>query len=314
MKTELRNREISWLSFNGRVLQEAADPTVPLLERMTFLGIFSSNLDEFFRVRVAFLTRLAQVGKQARKVIGTDPKKVLKDIQRIVLQQQEDFEEIYQQILRELAQENICIVDETQLSEDQAAFVKNYVQQNVRPVLIPLMINQLSHFPYLKDHAIYLAVSLSSTHTTKKPQYALIEVPTDILPRFVILPNSENKHYIMLLDDAIRYCLRDIFTMFKFKKFEAYTIKLTRDAELDIDEDLLESAWQMALKLAAQPPSPLRQTKALLKRNSAPKVAAAMAEEGKLFSERLQSPEAAEALQAFMERRKPDFSRFPWRP
>ena len=241
MKTELRNREISWLSFNGRVLQEAADPTVPLLERVTFLGIFSSNLDEFFRVRVAFLTRLAQVGKQARKVIGADPKHILKEIQRIVLKQQTDFEEIYQQLLRELAEENIYIIDETQLSEDQAAFVKDYVQQNVRPVLIPLMINQLSHFPYLKDHAIYLAVCLSSTHTPKKLQYALIEVPTDILPRFVILPSSEDKHSIILLDDVIRYGLKDIFSTFKFTNVEAYTIKLTRDSELEIDEDLLES-------------------------------------------------------------------------
>ena len=139
MKNELRNREISWLSFNGRVLQEAADPTVPLLERMTFLGIFSSNLDEFFRVRVAFLTRLAQAGKQARKIIGGDPKQVLKDIQRIVLKQQTDFEDVYQQILRELTQENIFIIDETQLSEDHAAFVKMYARQNARPALIPLM-------------------------------------------------------------------------------------------------------------------------------------------------------------------------------
>lgn len=241
MKNELRNREISWLSFNSRVLQEAADPSVPLLERITFLGIFSSNLDEFFRVKVAFLTRLAQTGKQTKKIIGADPKKVLQDIQRIVLQQQADFEDTYQQILRELAQENIFIINETQLDEDHAAFVKTYARQNVRPVLIPLMINQLSQFPELKDHAIYLAVCLSSNHKTKKPQYALIEVPTDILPRFLILPGIADKHYMILLDDVIRFCLKDIFSIFKFRYFEAYTIKLTRDAELDIGDDLLES-------------------------------------------------------------------------
>ena len=252
MKIELRNREMSWLSFNGRVLQEAADPTVPLLERVTFLGIFSSNLDEFFRVRVAFLTRLAQVGKPARKVLDADPKKILKDIQRLVLKQQADFEDLYQQILRELAHENICIIDETQLSDEQAAFVKHYVQQNVRPVLIPLMINHLSHFPDLKDHAIYLAVCLSATPRTKKPQYALIEVPTDILPRFVILPSSEDKNYIILLDDVIRYGLKDIFSMFRFTHLEAYTIKLTRDAELDIDDDLSESYLRKIAKSLKQ--------------------------------------------------------------
>src|SRR4029450_7066073 len=116
MKARFRNREISWLSFNGRVLQEAVDPTVPLLERVRFLGIFSSNLDEFFRVRVAFLKRLVQVGKPGHQGIGADPAKVLKKIHRIVLQQQGDFEEVYQQILQELAQENIYIIDEKQLT------------------------------------------------------------------------------------------------------------------------------------------------------------------------------------------------------
>jgi polyphosphate kinase len=248
MKTRLRNREISWLSFNGRILQEAADPTVPLLERVRFLGIFSSNLDEFFRVRVAFLKRLVQVGKPAQQVIGDDPAKVLKKIHRIVLQQQVDFEGVYRQILQELAQENIYIINERQLTEAQATFVNSYVQQNVRPVLIPLMINQLSQFPALKDHAIYLAVCLSSAYDTKKMDYALIELPTNILSRFLILPSSEGKHYIILLDDVIRHCLPEIFSIFNFDHFEAYTIKMTRDAELDIDNNLLESYIQKISK------------------------------------------------------------------
>jgi polyphosphate kinase len=252
MKARFRNREISWLSFNGRVLQEAADPTVPLLERVRFLGIFSSNLDEFFRVRVAFLKRLVEVGKPAQQVVGDDPQKVLKKIHRIVLQQQADFEAVYRQILQELAQENIYIIDERQLTDEQAAFVKSYVQQKVRPVLIPLMINQLSQFPALKDHAIYLAVCLSSKHDAAKTDYALIELPTNVLSRFLILPKNGDKEYVILLDDVIRHCLPDIFSIFNFDHFAAYTIKLTRDAELDIEDNLAESYLQKIAKSLRQ--------------------------------------------------------------
>ncbi len=252
MKTELRSREISGLAFNGRVLQEAADVTVPLLERMRFLGIFSSNLDEFYRVRVAVLKRLAQLGKQTKKVVGDDPKKILKQIRTMVRRQQTHFEEVYQQIVQELTRENIYIIDEKQLSEAQESYVKNYVRQEVRPLLIPLMINQLSKFPVLKDHAVYFAVCLSSQPRTHQTEYALIELPTDVLSRFLILPKVEDKHYIILLDDVIRYCLPDIFSIFDFDHLEAYTIKLTRDAELDIEDDLWESNIQKISKSLKQ--------------------------------------------------------------
>lgn len=241
MKTIFTNKEISWLSFNERVLQEAADPTVPLLERIKFLGIFSSNLDEFFRVRVATLKRLTNLGKKAKKIIGHDPNLVLKDIQKIVIKQQNEFEKIYQQILKELASQKIFIIDKQQLNEEQGYFVKSYFRREVRPKLIPIMLDSDGKFPHLKDKSVYLAIVLSRSDKSKKSKYALIEVPRKVLPRFLILPSIGDKKYIILLDDVIRYGLEDIFSIFEFDTFEAYTIKLTRDSELEIDDDLTES-------------------------------------------------------------------------
>jgi polyphosphate kinase len=235
------NKEISWLSFNERVLQEAADPTVPLLERIKFLGIFSSNLDEFFRVRVATLRRLTNLGKKAKKIIGHDPNLVLKEIQKIVINQQNEFEKIYQQILKELASQKIFIIDEQRLNEEQGYFVKSYFRREVRPKLIPIMLDSKGKFPHLKDKSVYLAIVLSRRDKSKKNKYALIEIPRKVLPRFLILPAIGDKKYIIMLDDVIRYGLEDIFAIFEFDTFEAYTIKLTRDAELDIDDDLSES-------------------------------------------------------------------------
>ena len=236
----LRNKEISWLAFNGRVLQEASDTSVPLLERLSFLGIFSSNLDEFFRVRVAHLRRLEQLGAGARRLMGEDPSAVLKEIHAIVLKQQALFESTYRNILQELEQHGISIVRESELNPAQEAYIKEFYQQKLRPTLIPLMINHLTQFPQLKDQAIYLAISLYSSKS-RRSEYALIEIPTDVLSRFVILPKAGDREYVILLDDVIRYCLKDIFSIFPFDQFEAYTIKVTRDAGLDLDDDLYES-------------------------------------------------------------------------
>lgn len=235
------SKELSWLTFNERVLLEAADPTVPLMERIKFLGIFSSNLDEFFRVRVATLNRLRRLGKKAKKLTGHDPAKVVKQVQKTVLQQHRRFDKIYQQLLKEMATQNIFIIDEKQLSEEQAGFVEAYFDQEVRPKLVPVMVDQVEKFPELKDQTIYLAVHLSKKGTEQKSKYALIEVPTDVLSRFLILPRVRNKKYIILLDDVIRFGLEKIFSFLPFDTFEAYTIKVTRDAELDIDDDLTQS-------------------------------------------------------------------------
>ncbi len=244
MKAKFTNKEISWLSFNARVLQEAADPSVPLLERLKFLGIFSSNMDEFFRVRVATLRRLSNIGKKAKKVVGQDPKKILKKIGEISVAQYKLFDSVYEEILRGLAKDRIFIIDEKQLTAEQGEFVKSYFRRKVRPKLMPIMLDQTSTFPRLRDDAIYLAISFPKDQKSSKNRYALIEVPSNGVSRFLLLPPIDGAQYIVLLDDIVRYCLPDIFSLFSLSDIstlEAYTVKVTRDAELDIDNDLTES-------------------------------------------------------------------------
>jgi polyphosphate kinase len=245
---EMINREISWLSFNDRVLQEANDPNVPLIERLKFLGIFSSNLDEFFQIRVATVKRLTALGKKGKKIMGDDPKKIMKQIQKSVINQQKNFDRSYSAILKELERNNILIINEKQLTPEQGEFVTNYFKQEVQSALVPLMIDRIKEFPPLKDQAIYLAVYLSDSKRKHPAKYALLEIPTDIVSRFVILPYFKDNHYIMLLDDVIRYSLKDIFYIFPHDTFKAFTIKLTRDLELDLDDDLSESMLQKITK------------------------------------------------------------------
>lgn len=234
-------KEISWLSFNQRVLQEAQDETVPLIERIKFLGIYSNNLDEFFRVRVAILKRLSKIGKKAEELVGDDPIKIIKEIQDIVLQQRFEFDKTYQKIRSELEKENIFILNEKQLSPEQGKYVQKLFQKKIQPFLIPIMLNQVTSFPKLKEEAIYLAIDLENKiNKNIQNNYAIIEIPNN-LPRFIELPCENDKITIIFLDDVIRYELADIFRMFEFDNIEAYTIKLTRDAELDINDDLSES-------------------------------------------------------------------------
>ncbi|MCS6991335.1 MAG: polyphosphate kinase 1 [Chitinophagales bacterium] len=231
------NRELSWLSFNARVLQEAADPQVPLLERLRFLGIFSSNLDEFFRVRVATLKRMKQLGKQARLPFGESPKRILTEIFDQVIRLQNQFNTIYAGIQHELEEEKIHIINEKQLTEEQGRFVRNYFHAHVRAALVPLMVDKIEEFPYLRDHSIYLAVLLSDSQRQHKSRYALIEIPTDVVSRFLVLPSHDENAYVILLDDVIRYCLADIFYIFPHDTYQAWTVKLTRDAEIDLHDD-----------------------------------------------------------------------------
>lgn len=235
------NREISWLSFNERVLQEAADKTTPLIERLKFLGIFSNNRDEFYRVRVATVKRLTKIGKKALAVYGEDPKELLTRLQRKVIEQQNTFENIYTDLLKELAAKNVFIVNEKQLSSTQKIFITEFFNTELVSNLFPIMIDDNKPFPYMKDKASYLYIRLNSIHENRKNKYALIEIPSRSVSRFVRLPEHLRKKYIMLIDDVIRFNTNQIFEVFGYKAEEAYNVKLTRDAELDIDNDVSKS-------------------------------------------------------------------------
>ncbi|MEI8137548.1 MAG: polyphosphate kinase 1, partial [Bacteroidota bacterium] len=221
-ETPYINREISWLSFNERVLQEAADPTTPLIERLKFLGIFSNNRDEFYRVRVATVKRLVKLGKKALAIYDEDPKELLTRLQRKVIEQQIKFENIYQEILKELAVNNVFIINEKQLTPDQQIFVKDYFHNEIISTLFPVMIDDSKPFPFLKDKASYLYLKMGSIVNNQKNKYAIIEIPSKIISRFVVLPKQGNKHFIILLDDVIRFNTDQIFDVFGFRTVESY--------------------------------------------------------------------------------------------
>ncbi len=246
------NREISWLSFNERVLQEAEDPEVPLIERIKFIGIFSSNLDEFFRVRVGTLLRMVKAGIKSKAMFGGKPKKILNEIYNIVVSQRKKFEQIFEELLNELEKAKIFIINEKQLNTGQKKYVQSYFEQHVRPGLVPIMLDTLPKFPNLKNQVIYLAIYLKKNKKQGGIKYALIEIPTDDCPRFIVLPKIDEKIYIILLDDVIRYGLKDIFSIFDFDSIEAYTIKLTRDAELEIEDDVTKSTFEKISKSIKQ--------------------------------------------------------------
>ncbi|MAX79622.1 MAG: polyphosphate kinase 1 [Crocinitomicaceae bacterium] len=246
------NREISWLAFNARVLQEAEDPNVPLIERMRFLGIFSNNLDEFFKVRVATVKRMIHFKKSFKDALNVDPRKLLQQIQEKVLEQQAEFQRIYNNLLDELEKEGIHMVNETELNADQGEFVKDYFNQKVWPTLVPLMIDDKTEFPTLRDKSIYLAIKLYRSDNPKNIQYSLLEVPSRTLPRFLVIPSISDRKYIIFLDDVIRYCLKEVYAILNYDQFEAYTIKITRDAELDIDEDVSKSFLEKMKKSLKQ--------------------------------------------------------------
>ena len=246
------DREKSWLAFNFRVLQEAADERVPLLDRMRFLGIFSNNLDEFFRVRYAAIRRISLSGETAEKLLGgITAQKLLKEITQIVIDQQSESLRILSVIEKELELQNIFIINETEISKEQEAFVKDYFIQKVSPELVTIILNDLAEFPLLKDTSGYLAIKLimkpkdnlsllEKIKNKKDIRYAVIEIPKNI-NRFVVLPSVNDKQHIILLDDLIRYNLHNIFNIFDYESISAHMIKITRDAQLDLDSDLNKS-------------------------------------------------------------------------
>lgn len=234
------NREISWLSFNERVLKLATDVSIPLIERVRFLGIFSNNLDEFFKVRVATLQRARKFSSKPIDQMDFNPSETLAEIYDTVLKSQANYEQIFKQLTKELTKENIILIDETKVKKDQVEFIENYFNERVRPFIVPVMLNNKTPFPQLNDKRIYLSVELISKTKPKNPTYALIEFFGN-LPRFVILPSIGDKNYVMFIEDVVRFHLKKIFSIFQFDEANAYAIKMTRDAELDIDDDLSKS-------------------------------------------------------------------------
>lgn len=242
------DREKSWLAFNERVLQEAADRTVPLLDRLRFLGIFSNNLDEFFRVRYATVRRISISKNHGKKLINNvNAKTLLQDITEIVIKLQTKSLEILNEIETELENEGIFIVDENQVDTDQIEFIRDFFTHKVSPDLVTIILNDLDEFPIIRDSYGYLAVKLvkksgedSHKSIKKRTRYALIEIPAQI-NRFVELPKKDGKQYIIMLDDVIRINLDNIFSIFEFESISAHMIKITRDAELDFDSDLHKS-------------------------------------------------------------------------
>jgi polyphosphate kinase len=232
-------RDISWLSFNARVLQEAADPNVPLRERIRFLGIFSNNMDEFFRVRVATLRRMIQFGNKAKMHLENNPQEIIDEIQMTVLNQQGEFNRIWEEVKQLLHDQKIFLRTEKELNAEQQDFVRNYFEEEVSSDVIPLMIESIPEFPALRDKSIYLAVVMWKKESALKRKYALIEVPSRTLGRFTILPSPKpDEQHLILLEDVIRFNLPDIFSYFGYDQYQSHVFKVTRDAEIDIDEDV----------------------------------------------------------------------------
>jgi polyphosphate kinase len=239
------DREKSWLTFNARVLQEANDENVPLLDRFRFLGIFSNNLDEFFRVRYAAIRRMSFETVETEKILGVPAEQLLKEITGIVIEQQSESLRILTEIEKKLEKENIFIINENQVTNEQEIFIHDYFIQNVSPAVVTIMLNDLEEFPLLKDTSGYLAVKLvlKSDNSTNNIVYAVVEIPNTI-NRFVVLPSNSNKQYIILLDDVIRLNLNNIFNIFDYESISAHMIKITRDAQLEFDSDLSKSLME----------------------------------------------------------------------
>ncbi len=246
-KKQFIQRDISWLSFNARVLQEANDSSVSLSQRIRFLGIFSNNLDEFFRVRVATLKRMLEFSEK-RKLMNMhmeeNPQAILDQIQMIVLQQQNEFDRIWKGILAEMKKEKVFLVDEKHLNAEQKKFAFQYFDEQVESNVIPLMVESVQHLPYLRDKSIYLGVVMRKKNSAYHQKYALIEVPAKAVGRFIKLPSKQGEHHIMLLEDMIKFNLPYIFSYFDYDYFDAHIFKVTKDAEIDLDSDVSTSFVQ----------------------------------------------------------------------
>ncbi|MEE9371768.1 MAG: polyphosphate kinase 1 [Saprospiraceae bacterium] len=229
-------RDISWLSFNYRVLQEAKDLRVPLMERIKFLAIYSSNLDEFFRVRVANHRNLVKAGKKAQKKVDFDPEKILIEILRILKVQQEEFSEIYNEIIKKLKDHNVNVIRRGNLSKKQKEYIEKYFYNTLLPYIQPILLDGDKIKPFLTNASIYLAVELEDKDILGDRKYALIKVPSQV-DRFLEIPSKKDSKMktVIVLDDIIRHSIKGTFPGYNI--IQSYSIKLTRDAELYIDDE-----------------------------------------------------------------------------
>ena len=238
------NREISWLDFNARVLQEAEDPNTPLIERLRFLGIFSNNLDEFFKVRYAIVKRVSLSGKSGKKIFGgIAADELLKMITEKVIKLQNHSVKILESVHKEMEKRNIFFIDETEVLDYQKDFLRDYFIEKVNPALVTLILSedQKEDFTHGKGFLIVKLTLESKDSNDNGTICALIEMPKEI-SRFVVLPKSKDgNQYLMMLDDLIRYHFDIIFNFFKYNKIESHMVKVTRDAQLDLDEDVSKS-------------------------------------------------------------------------
>ena len=242
-------RDISWMYFNRRILQEAEKENVPLLERMSFLGIYSNNLDEFFRVRVATHNRVAECEVNSLKAARTEAIALLKELNKLNAQYSKEFEQANQVIIKELQEKGIYILKDTEVDEEQLRLVREYYAKNLNGRIMPIWFSAIKQFDLEKDENIYLAIRMHRIgDNSKKSYYAFVELPVSTCGRFVRLPDRDGKSYLMYLDDVIRCCLPLLFRGQDYTDFEAYSFKFTRDAEMEIDNDLRNGTLQKVSK------------------------------------------------------------------
>ncbi len=231
------DRDLSWMYFNRRILQEAMKPTVPLLERLSFLGIYSNNLDEFFRVRMATLSRIAECDDRSLRTEQANAQQLIKQINKLNNKYAKEYEQAVRDVFAQLRHENIFIVKEDELDDDQQAFVKNFYRQKLSGFVSAVWLSTVKHLTDETDENIHLAVKMRG-EGKKTYEYALIALPVAECGRFVRLPDKDGKSFLMYLDDVVRYCLPMIFAGLNYGEFEAYAFKFTKDAEMEIDNDM----------------------------------------------------------------------------
>ncbi|MCD8094475.1 MAG: RNA degradosome polyphosphate kinase [Bacteroides sp.] len=241
------DRDLSWMYFNHRILQEATKTHVPLLERLSFLGIYSNNLDEFFRVRMATLNRIAECEDRSLRMERERAKHLIKQINKLNNKYSKEYEHAIHETNRQLGEENICLLKENELDEEQQMFICGFYRQKLSGLVSPVWLSAVKQLTDETDENIYLGVKMQA-HGRKSFDYALIALPVAECGRFVRLPDKEGKNFLMYLDDVIRYCFPMIFSGLNYLSYEAYAFKFTKDAEMEIDNDLRNGMLQKISK------------------------------------------------------------------